>query len=53
VVAGEVVQRVLLVRACADSVWNSLNVVSDLLVNPSLDVRDLGVLDAVLIAVVG
>lgn len=53
VVASKVVQRVLLIRACADSVWNSLNVVSNLLVDPALDVSDLCVLDAVLIAVVG
>jgi hypothetical protein len=53
VVAGKVVQRVLLIRACTDSVWDGLNVVSNLLVNPALDVSDLCVLDAVLIAVVG
>lgn len=53
VVASEVVQRVLLIRACADSVWDGLNVVSNLLVDPALDVSDLCVLDAVLIAVVG
>lgn len=53
VVASEVVQRVLLIRACTDSVRDGLNVVSNLLVDPALDVSDLCVLDAVLIAVVG
>jgi hypothetical protein len=53
VVASEVVQRVLLIRTCADSVRDGLNVVSNLLVDPALDVSDLCVLDAVLIAVVG
>jgi hypothetical protein len=53
VVAGKVVQRVLLIRACTDGVWDGLNVVSNLLVDPALDVSDLCVLDAVLIAVVG
>jgi len=53
VVASEVVQRVLLIRACADGVWDGLNVVSNLLVNPALDVSNLCVFDAVLIAVVG
>ena len=53
VVASEVVQRVLLIRACTDGVWDGLNVVSNLLVHPALDVSDLCVLDAVLIAVVG
>jgi hypothetical protein len=53
VVAGEVVQRVLLVGACTDGVWDGLNVVSNLLVDPALDVSDLCVLDSVLITVVG
>ena len=53
VVASEVVQSVLLIRACTDGVWDGLNVVSNLLVDPALDVSDLCVLDAVLIAVVG
>jgi hypothetical protein len=53
VVAGKVVQRVLLIRACTNSVWNGLNVVSNLLVDPALDISDLCVLDSVLITVVG
>jgi len=53
VVACQIVQRVLLIRACSNSVWDGLNVVSDLLVDPALDVYNLGILDAVLIAVVG
>ena len=52
-ITGQVVQRVLLIWTCPDSVWDSLNVVADLLVNVSLDVCDLGILDAVLVAIVG
>lgn len=52
-VAGEVVQRVLLIRARADRVGDGLDVVADLLVDVAADVRYLRVLDPVLVAVVG
>ena len=53
VVARQVVQRVLLIWTGSNSVWDGLNVVSDFLVDPALDVYNLRVLDAVLVAVVG
>lgn len=48
-----VVQTVLFVGPGSDPVRNSLNVVPDLFVAYVLDVRDLRVLDAELVAVVG
>jgi hypothetical protein len=53
VVTGHVVQRILLVWAGADRVRDGLDVVADFLVDHELDVLDLGVLDAVLVAEVG
>jgi hypothetical protein len=53
VVARQIVQRVLLIWAGADSVRHSLDVVADLLVDVAIYIGDLGVLDAVFVAVVG
>ena len=52
-VAGQVVQSVLLIRPGTDSVRNSLDIVSNLLVDHELDVLDLRILDAILVAKVG
>lgn len=52
-IAGQIVQSVLLVRAGANRVGHSLDVVTDFLVHHEPDVLDLAVLDAVLVAEVG
>jgi hypothetical protein len=52
-IACQVVQGVLLIGPGADRVRNSLHIVADFLVDHELDVLDLRVLDAVLVAEVG
>lgn len=49
-IARHVVQGILLIRPGADRVRNSLDIVPNLLVDHELDVLDLAVLDAVLVA---
>lgn len=52
-VAGQVVQSVLFIWPSTDSVWNSLDIVTDFLVDHELNILNLGVLDAVLVTEVG
>ena len=52
-IAGDVVQRVLLIWAGTNGIRNGLDIVANLLIDHELDVFDLGVLDADLVAIVG
>ena len=52
-VASQVVQRVFLIWPGSNSVRDSLDIVANLLVDHALDVLNLGVLDAVLVTIVG
>lgn len=52
-ITSKIVQRVLLIRARADRVRNRLNIIPNLFIHHELDVLDLRVPDAVLVAKVG
>lgn len=52
-ITSQVVERVLLVRTGSDSVWDRLYIVANLLVDIAGNTHNLGVLDTVLVTVVG